>query len=359
MCAENIPSTRPEIDVLISREPIGVAVAITPWNFPIAIAAWKLAPALAFGNTTVLKPSEYTPGIAVELIKIMEKVGLPAGVVNLVNGTGAAAANGLMKNVDAISFTGSVATGRKVAQAAMMGMLRIQLEMGGKNPLVILDDAELDVAIECAVNGAFFSAGQRCTASSRLIVSNRIHDQFVEALSNRMQTLKVGNALHVDTIVGPVINPSQLSKILDYVALGKQEGAQLLRGGKSIEGSEPGYYMEPTLFIETRNSMRINREEVFGPFASVLRFDDYEEALALANDTEYGLSSGICTTSLKYANHFRRNIKSGLTMINLPTAGLDYHVPFGGVKASSYGMPEQGSYAADFYTVLKTAYISH
>jgi len=356
---ENVPSTRENIGIQISRDPVGVVVAITPWNFPIAIPAWKLAPALAFGNTAVLKPSEFTPGVAVALIKIMERCGVPAGVVNLVNGTGAAAADGLLKHIDAVSFTGSVATGHKVAQAAVSRMIRVQLEMGGKNPLVVMDDADLDVAVECALNGAFFSAGQRCTASSRLIVTEKIHDQFIDALQKRMRAIKVGPALAADTTIGPVINQQQLDKIIKYVDIGKREGGNLLQGGMQIDSSTPGFYMAPTLFTETGNTMRINREEVFGPFASIIRVRDYEEALFTANDTDFGLSSGICTTSLKYANHFRLNIKSGLTMINLPTAGLDYHVPFGGVKGSSYGQREQGQYAVDFYTNIKTAYIGY
>lgn len=356
---ENVPSTRENIGIQISRDPVGVVVAITPWNFPIAIPAWKLAPALAFGNTAVIKPSEFTPGVAVALIKIMERCGVPAGVVNLVNGTGAAAADGLLKHIDAVSFTGSVATGHNVAQAAVSRMIRVQLEMGGKNPLVVMDDADLDVAVECALNGAFFSAGQRCTASSRLIVTEKIHDQFIDALQKRMRTIKVGPALAADTTIGPVINQQQLDKIIKYVDIGKREGGNLLQGGMQIDSSTPGFYMAPTLFTETDNTMRINREEVFGPFASVIRVRDYEEALFTANDTDFGLSSGICTTSLKYANHFRLNIKSGLTMINLPTAGLDYHVPFGGVKGSSYGQREQGQYAVDFYTNIKTAYIGY
>lgn len=356
---ENLPSTRPNIGIQISRDPVGVVAAITPWNFPIAIPAWKLAPALAFGNTAVLKPSEFTPAICLELMKILERSGAPAGVVNLVNGTGGAAAQGLLQDIDAVSFTGSVATGHKVAQAAVSRMIRVQLEMGGKNPLVVLDDADLDVAVECALNGAFYSAGQRCTASSRLIVAENIHDRFVGALQKRMQAIKVGPALTADTVIGPVINQSQLDKILQYVDIGKNEGGKLIQGGSQIESSTPGYYMAPTLFTETANSMRINREEVFGPFASVIRVRDYEEALSVANDTDFGLSSGICTTSLKHANHFRLNIRSGLTMVNLPTAGLDYHVPFGGVKGSSYGQREQGQYAVDFYTNTKTAYVGY
>lgn len=356
---ENLPSVRPDIGVQISRHPVGVVSMITPWNFPIAIPAWKMAPALAFGNTVVLKPSEHTPGAAWELFAILERAGLPAGVANLVNGEGAAAGQALLDGVDAVSFTGSVATGRKIATGASERMIRVQLEMGGKNPLVVLDDADLDVAVECALNGAFFSAGQRCTASSRLIVADGIHDRFVQALTERMRKLVVGDPRTAGTQIGPVINDAQLRKILGYIELGQGEGATLAEGGKRADASSAGHFLRPTLFTQSSNDMRINREEIFGPVAAVIRVSGYDEALEVANDTAFGLSSGICTTSLKAANHFRLNVRSGLTMVNLPTAGLDYHVPFGGVKASSFGPREQGRYAVDFYTSTKTAYIGY
>ncbi|QKQ46988.1 MULTISPECIES: aldehyde dehydrogenase family protein [Achromobacter] len=356
---ENLPSVRPDIGVQISRHPVGVVSMITPWNFPIAIPAWKMAPALAFGNTVVLKPSEHTPGAAWELFAILERAGLPAGVANLVNGEGAAAGQALLDGVDAVSFTGSVATGRKIATGASERMIRVQLEMGGKNPLVVLDDADLDVAVECALNGAFFSAGQRCTASSRLIVADGIHDRFVQALTERMRKLVVGDPRTAGTQIGPVINDAQLRKILSYIELGQSEGATLAEGGKRADASSAGHFLRPTLFTQSSNDMRINREEIFGPVAAVIRVSGYDEALEVANDTAFGLSSGICTTSLKAANHFRLNVRSGLTMVNLPTAGLDYHVPFGGVKASSFGPREQGRYAVDFYTSTKTAYIGY
>ncbi|PND33951.1 aldehyde dehydrogenase family protein [Achromobacter pulmonis] len=356
---ENLPSVRPDIGVQISRHPVGVVSMITPWNFPIAIPAWKIAPALAFGNTVVLKPSEHTPGAAWELFAILERAGLPAGVANLVNGYGAAAGQTLLDGADAVSFTGSVATGRKIAAGASERMMRVQLEMGGKNPLVVLDDADLDVAVECALNGAFYSAGQRCTASSRLIVADGIHDRFVQALTDRMRKLVVGDPRTAGTQIGPVINAAQLEKILGYIELGRSEGATLAEGGKRAEAATAGHFLRPTLFTESSNAMRINQEEIFGPVAAVIRVSGYDEALQVANDTAFGLSSGICTTSLKHANHFRLNVRSGLTMVNLPTAGLDYHVPFGGVKASSFGPREQGRYAVDFYTSTKTAYIGY
>jgi aldehyde dehydrogenase (NAD+) len=238
-------------------------------------------------------------------------------------------------------------------------MRKFQLEMGGKNPLVVLDDADLGVAVECALNGSFFSAGQRCTASSRLIVTDAIHDRFVDVLRKRMRSLKIGHALTAGTDIGPLINQRQLDMVQGYIQTGRDEGAELVEGGQLLQPGTPGFFMQPALMTATSNSMRINREEVFGPFATVIRAADYDEALALANDTEYGLSAGICTSSHKHASHFRQHVRSGLAMINLPTAGLDYHVPFGGTKASSYGQREQGTYAVDFYTNSKTAYVGY
>ena len=355
---ENVPSTRPNIGVQTSREPVGVVGLITPWNFPIAIASWKIAPALAFGNTVVLKPSEETPAVAAELFRVMARCGLPEGVANLVNGPGAVTGAALIEGIDALSFTGSVPTGRKLARAAIDGMVRLQLEMGGKNPLIVLDDADLAVAVECAANGSFFSAGQRCTASSRIIVTEGIHDRFVAGLRERMRSLRVGHALEKGTDIGPLISQRQLDMVQRYVEVGKAEGAELAQGGQLLSLKSPGFYMQPALFTEARNDMRINREEVFGPVASIIRVKDYEEALATANDSEFGLSAGICTSSLKFATHFRLNVKSGLAMVNLPTAGLDYHVPLSGVKSSGYGPSEQGRAAIDFYTHVKTAYLA-
>ncbi|CAM4044307.1 aldehyde dehydrogenase family protein [Bordetella muralis] len=355
---ENLSSVRPNVGVQISRHPIGVISLITPWNFPLAIAAWKMAPAMAFGNTLVLKPSELTPAVACELFRLLERVGTPAGVANLVNGEGAELGPALLEGVDAVSFTGSVATGRRIAALASQHMLRTQLEMGGKNPLVVLDDADLNVAVECALNGAFFSAGQRCTASSRLIVAEGIHDRFVAALVARMRQLVVGRPQDPDTQIGPLISRAQLDKVLGYIELAKSEGAVLTEGGDSLD-IDGGYFLRPALLTETTPQMRVNQEEIFGPVASVIRVSDYEEALAVANCTPYGLSSGICTTSHSKAQHFRLHVRSGLTMVNLPTAGLDYHVPFGGTKSSSFGPREQGTYAVDFYTSLKTAYVGY
>jgi alpha-ketoglutaric semialdehyde dehydrogenase len=354
---ERLPQVRPGVDVDVSREAVGVVGLITPWNFPIAIPAWKLAPALAFGNCVLLKPAENTPACAWALVDILLRAGLPPGVLNLVMGRGSVIGSALIDHVDAVSFTGSAAVGQRIAAQASARGIRYQLEMGGKNPLVVLDDADLECAVGCALNGAFFQTGQRCTASSRLIVTAGIHDQFVGLLTERMQELKVGNALDPATQIGPVVSASQLESNLAYTQLARQEGA-VCTGGDPLERDQPGYYMEPGLFTETTPQMRINREEIFGPIASIIRVGNYEEALSVANDTEFGLSAGICTRSLKYARDFQRNCAAGMVMVNLPTAGVDYHAPFGGRKGSSYGPREQGRYAADFYTIVKTSYIS-
>jgi aldehyde dehydrogenase (NAD+) len=259
-------------------------------------------------------------------------------------------------DIDAITFTGSVTTGRKVAEASVKHMRKFQLEMGGKNPLVVLDDADLEVAVEVAANGSYFQTGQRCTASSRLVVAAGIHDSFVAALTERIRGLVVDDACKQGTHMGPVVDPTQLSQDEDYIRIGKEEGATLAWGGERLNRQTPGYYLQPALFTDSSPDMRINREEIFGPVASVIRVSDYDEALAVANDTPFGLTSGICTTSLRYADHFRRNSQAGMVMINLPTAGVDYHVPFGGRKGSSYGPREQGRYAAEFFTSVKTTY---
>jgi acyl-CoA reductase-like NAD-dependent aldehyde dehydrogenase len=358
LAGEVIPSVRPGLEVQITREPIGVVGIITPWNFPIAIPAWKIAPALAYGNTVVIKPAELVPGSAWALVDILHRAGLPEGVLNLVMGKGSVVGQTMLDSpdVDAITFTGSVQTGKRVAAACVEHMRKFQLEMGGKNPLVVLDDADLKVAVEAAANGAFFSTGQRCTASSRLVVTEGIHDQFVEALTERMKGLVVDDALKETTHIGPVVDESQFAQDEMYVKVGKEEGATLTYGGDRVSRENPGFYLQPALFTDTTPDMRINREEIFGPVASVIRVKDYEEALAVSNDTPFGLTAGIVTTSLKYASHFRRNAEVGMVMVNVPTAGVDYHVPFGGRKGSSFGPREQGKYAAEFFTTVKTAY---
>jgi alpha-ketoglutaric semialdehyde dehydrogenase len=358
LAGEKIQSIRPGVDVEVTREPLGVIGIITPWNFPVAIPAWKIAPALCYGNCVVFKPAELVPGSAWALSEIIIKAGIPAGVFNLVMGRGSVVGETIINDprVDAISFTGSVATGRAIAAKAIARMAKLQLEMGGKNPLVILDDADLAVAVGCAVNGAYFSTGQRCTASSRLIVGANIHDRFVAALSERLGSLKVDDALTPGTDIGPVVDETQLKQNLDYIGIGQREGATLAYGGGTLKRAKQGHYLAPALLTEATNAMRTSREEIFGPVASVIRVKDYDEALAVANDTDFGLSAGIVTTSLKHASHFKRASQAGMIMVNLPTAGVDYHVPFGGRKGSSYGPREQGRYAREFFTVVKTAY---
>jgi len=354
---QNLDSVRPGVEIQTYRQAVGVFGLIAPWNFPIAIPAWKTAPALAFGNTVVLKPAGPTPATAAALAEIIYEAGVPPGVFNLVFG-GSVAGEALVRHpgVDGISFTGSQRVGHSVAAAAVARQARVQLEMGGKNPLVVLDDADLERAVAIALDGSYFATGQRCTASSRLIVSAGIHDRFVAALVARLEALRVGDALDPQTQMGPAVTAEQLQQNLRYVDLAQSEGGRLLTGGQRLRLATPGYYMSPALITETSQDMRINREEVFGPVASVVRVKDYEEALALANAGEFGLSAGIVTNSLKHARHFQRSVRAGMVMVNLATAGVDYHVPFGGSRKSSYGQREQGYAAVEFYTQIKTAY---
>ncbi|WP_313664307.1 aldehyde dehydrogenase family protein [Shinella sp.] len=358
LAGEVLPSVRPNIGVEITREPVGVVGIITPWNFPIAIPAWKIAPALCYGNTVVFKPAELVPGCSWAIVDILVRAGLPKGVLNLVMGKGSVVGQTMLDSpdVNAITFTGSTGTGKRVAVASVEHNRKYQLEMGGKNPFVVLDDADLDVAVEAAVNSAFFSTGQRCTASSRVIVTEGIHDRFVAAVGERLKSVVVDDALKAGTHIGPVVDETQLKQDTDYIEIGQKEGAKLAFGGDLLKRDTPGFYLAPALFTEATNDMRISREEIFGPVAAVIRVKDYEEALAIANDTPFGLSSGIATTSLKHATHFKRNAEAGMVMVNLPTAGVDFHVPFGGRKGSSFGSREQGKYANEFYTTVKTAY---
>ena len=363
MAGDTLPSIRPGVGVDVSREPVGVVGLITPWNFPIAIPAWKIAPALAFGNCVVLKPAELAPGCAWALSDIILRSGIPAGVFNLVMGQGRVVGEAMTRHPDiaAISFTGSVGVGRCISvMCAQLGK-KVQVEMGGKNPQVVLDDADLGQAVELSAQSGFYSTGQRCTASSRLIVTDKIYPAFVAALQERLQKIKVGDARAIGTDMGPVVSQSQLEQDLEYAEIGRAEGATLALGGHPVRchtgSANKGYFMAPTLFVDSLPSMRINREEIFGPVASVIRVRDYEEALQVANDTPFGLSAGIATASLKHVMHFKRHVQAGMVMVNLPTAGVDYHVPFGGRKASSYGPREQGTHAKEFFTTVKTAYI--
>ena len=356
---ESLASTRPGVEVQITREAVGVVTVVTPWNFPIAIPAWKVAPALAYGNCVILKPADLTPGCAWALADIIQRAGAPAGVFNLVMGSGSKLGPVLMsREIDAVSFTGSVGVGASILKTAAENHLKVQLEMGGKNPLLVLADADLDLAARVAFDGAYVATGQRCTASSRLIVEDSVHDAFVDKVTALIKAQVVDDARKAGTTIGPVVDGSQLATDLSYVDIAKAEGGRVVVGGERLKREKDGFYMGPALIVDTTPAMRINREEVFGPVASVIRVKDYDEGLAVANDTEFGLCAGVCTTSLKHATHFRKNAQTGMVMVNLPTAGVDYHVPFGGRKGSSYGPREQGAYAAEFYTTVKTAYIN-
>jgi len=354
---QTLESTRPGLDVATYREALGVVGLITPWNFPIAIPAWKAAPALAFGNTVVLKPANITPAVASALTEIIAEAGAPAGVFNLVLGRGdVGRAISAHKDIAAVSFTGSQQVGSQVGVAAMARQARVQMEMGGKNPLVVLADADLDKAVAIAADGGFFQTGQRCTASSRVIVEDAIHDRFVEALAAKAKGLKVGPALAADTQVGPASSESQFDQNMNYVGIATGEGGRLAAGGDIVKADTPGYFMQPTLIADTSPDMRINCEEVFGPVVSTVRAKNYEEALEIANRGDFGLSAGIVSNSAKHIRDFRKNIRAGMVMVNLPTAGVDYHVPFGGTRGSSYGPREQGFAAVEFYTQIKTVY---
>lgn len=355
---EAVESLRAATDVRMVREPLGVVGLIAPWNFPLAIPAWKIAPALAYGNCVVFKPAELVPACAWALADILVRAGVPPGVFNLVMGEGRIVGRCIAASpeVDAVSFTGSTTVGREVLRASAANLTRCQLEMGGKNALVVLDDADLDLAVHCAVQGAFGSTGQRCTASSRLIVTKGIHDTFVDAVRKRVMALRVGHALDPETEMGPLVNAAQLERVESYIQRGQDEGATLVWGGMRIRARTEGNYLAPALFTDTHSRMVINQEEIFGPVASVVRVSDYDTALEIANDSRLGLCAGIVTNSLKHATHFRRNAKVGVVTVNAPTAGLDFHVAFGGRRGSNYGPREQGRYAREFYTAVKTAY---
>lgn len=357
---ENADSVRPGIEVDVRREPVGTVAVISPWNFPTATASWKIAPALAYGNAVIWKPANLTPASAHALTEIITRQDIPKGLFQLVMGAGRDVGQRLVESpmVDAISFTGSVPVGKGIAMAAIGNLTRVQMEMGSKNALAVMDDADLDLAVTLALGGAFGGTGQKCTASSRLIVHAAVHDAFVEKLVAGAQAMKVGHALAEGTQIGPVVSEQQLSENLAYVELGKSEGAELACGGARLTLETDGYFMSPGVFLNTTNQMRINREEMFAPLAAVIKVGSYDEALATVNDTNFGLTSGIVTKNLARATHFRRNARTGVVTVNLPTAGTDYHVPFGGRGDSSYGPREQGIHAREFYTTVKTAYIA-
>ncbi len=353
-------SVRPGVEIEVRREPAGVVALVTPWNFPVATPAWKIAPALAYGNAVVWKPANLTPASAVALAEIISRAGMPAGTFNLVMGPGRDVGDYLVGHagVDAVSFTGSVEVGQGIASRVLGNRAKLQMEMGSKNPMLILDDCDLDLAVLHAANAAFGGTGQKCTAASRLIVHTKVLDAFTEKLVKAAEALRVGHALADGTQIGPVVSEGQLRGNLDWIAHGRAEGAQLLTGGGRLDRPTEGYFMAPAVFGRTRNDMTLNRKEMFAPITCIIPAGSYAEALAIANDTPFGLTAGIMTRSLARAAHFRANMRAGCVMVNLPTAGTDYHVPFGGRGASSFGPREQGRYAAEFFTTVKTSYMA-
>jgi len=358
-----IPSERENVFCFTLRKPLGVVALITPWNFPSAIPAWKMAPALVAGNTVVIKPASLAPLSALRLVEALEKAGLPAGVINYVTGSGGAIGHAMLehRSLKAVSFTGSCAVGNQLYDKATRRRLRVQLEMGGKNPTIVLADANLDVAAATLVNAAFFSTGQKCTACSRAIVERSVYEPLVDKLIAKTRALKVGNGLEAGIDIGPAVDEAQLKTDLEYIAIAQREGAQLLCGGNRLTGGvyDKGFFVEPTIFGGVTPDMRIAQEEVFGPVLAMMIADDFEDAMRLANGVRFGLSAAIISNDISRVHQFVNRIEAGLITVNLPTAGVEYQLPFGGTKESSFGMREQGPLALDFYTESRTVYLKH
>ncbi|MFH0904715.1 MAG: aldehyde dehydrogenase family protein [Methanobacteriota archaeon] len=360
LLGETTPSELPNKFCLTMRRPIGVVGLITPWNFPLAIPAWKIMPALISGNTIVFKPASDTPLLSIELVKILTEAGLPKGVLNLVMGEGSTVGAAIVhnKNIRAISFTGSVETGKWVMSEAGKDMKRVSLELGGKNPIIVMDDANLELAIDGVLWGAFGTTGQRCTAASRVIVHEKILPAFQKKLIDRTRKLKIGNGLDESTDIGPVINNSQLKKVSKYVEIGKEEGAKLVLGGKPAQPM-PGYFFEPTIFTDVSSDMRIAQEEIFGPVLSIISTGSLDEAIDIANSVVYGLSSSIYTENFNNAFKAIEKLDTGITYINAPTIGAEIHLPFGGVKSTGNGTREAGTTAIEEFTEIKTVYFDY
>lgn len=358
---EVLSSRRPGTTIHTRRKPIGVVGVITPWNFPLAVPSWKIAPALAAGNAIVFKPAEAVPASAWSLAEIIVEAGAPDGVINLVTGRGSVVGERFATHeaIGAISFTGSTRVGRHLlATAHANDARRVQAEMGGKNPLLIAADADLDLAVRVAVDACFGSTGQRCTASSRLIVAREVHDEFIGRLARAMGQIRVGHALDPATTMGPVAHAAQRDTDLAAIALGVAEGAELVAGGAELERDTRGYFLEPTLFAGGRSDMRLNQEEIFGPVACVIEADSLDHMIDIANDVPYGLSAGIVTSSLAASERFQAEIRAGLVSVNASPAISELQAPFGGVGASSYGPREQGARAFDFYTTTSSHAVS-
>jgi alpha-ketoglutaric semialdehyde dehydrogenase len=358
LTGDNLPSGRPGVVAYTLRKPLGAVGQITPWNFPMSIPAWKIGPALITGNSIVWKPCLQAPHTSMAIAQALIDAGLPAGVLNLIHGDGFDIGQAIVDHpgLAGISFTGSQKVGFAVHQAASARRAKVQCELGGKNPLIVLDDADLDLAVTTAIEGAFRNAGQKCTATSRVIVQKGIKDAFTKAFVEKAKALTIGDARDAKTFVGPVVDARQYEKIRTYIKTGEEEGAKLLAGGDNGH-NRPGYFIAPTIFDDVKPEARIAREEIFGPVVALFTVDNLDEAIALANDTEHGLSSSICTRSLASAHHFLNRAEAGVTSVNLPTAGVELHAPFGGSKASGLGVKEQGRPVLDFYTELRTAYL--
>ncbi|MGA2609375.1 MAG: aldehyde dehydrogenase family protein [Terriglobia bacterium] len=358
-----IPSERENVFCYTLRKPLGVVALITPWNFPSAIPAWKMAPALVAGNTVVIKPASLAPLSAYRIVEALHEAGIAAGVLNYVTGSGGWAGNALVEHpvIRAVSFTGSCEVGNALYEKATKRRVRLQLEMGGKNPTIVLKDADLDYAAAILVNGAFFSTGQKCTACSRAIIERSIYEPLVEKLTAKTKKLKVGNGLEPGVEIGPAVDANQLETDLKYIEIAKQEGAQLLCGGNRLTGGiyDLGYFVEPTIFAGVTAEMRIAQEEVFGPVLALMVANDFEDALRLANCARFGLSASIVSRDLTHVHQFINRIEAGLITVNLPTAGVEYQLPFGGTKESSFGMREQGPAALDFYAETRTVYLKY
>jgi alpha-ketoglutaric semialdehyde dehydrogenase len=358
-----IPSERDNVFCYTMRKSLGVVALITPWNFPSAIPAWKMAPALVAGNTVVIKPASLAPLSAYRIVEALHEAGIPAGVLNYVTGAGGAVGNALVEHpaVRAVSFTGSCEVGNTLYEKVTRRKARVQLEMGGKNPTIVLKDADLDYAADVLVNGAFFSTGQKCTACSRAIIEKAIYEPLLEKLVAKTRKLKVGNGLEAGIDIGPAVDAAQLATDMKYIEIAQREGAKLVCGGKRLTGGiyDQGFFVEPTIFTGVKPEMRIAQEEVFGPVLGIMVAEDFEDAMRLANGVKFGLSASIVSRDLTRVHQFINKIEAGLITVNLPTAGVEYQLPFGGTKESSFGMREQGPAALDFYTETRTVYMKY
>ena len=357
------PSELPDTVAYTTRRPLGVVAIITPWNFPLAIPAWKIAPALICGNTIVFKPASATPWSAIKLMEVFEEAGLPAGVLNVVTGPGGSVGNALVESplVKGISFTGSTEIGTGIYSHGASLLKKVQCEMGGKNAVILLADADIDKALGGIIQGAFGSTGQRCTATSRVIVEEAIYDEFMEQLIDRTSKLKIGDGLDPEVDVSPLASKAQFDTVMEYIGIGTEEGADLVQGGHAVTGGifNQGYYVEPTIFADVQTDMRIAQEEIFGPVLTVLKAEDLEDAIQIANSVKFGLSSSVYTKDLTQAFEYINTVESGMVHVNAPTLGGEVHLPFGGLGASGVGHREQGIEAMNFFTEVITVYIDH